>query len=34
MQLLKKLNIIDYICIYGAYKLLYMTPIYNYATTT
>jgi hypothetical protein len=34
MQLLKKSNIIDYICNYGVYKLSYKKHIYNYGATT
>jgi hypothetical protein len=33
MQLLKKLNIIDYVCMYDVYKLLYKTPIFNLFVT-
>jgi hypothetical protein len=29
MQLLKKSNAVDYICMYDVYKLLYKRPIFN-----
>jgi len=29
MQFLKKLNMVDYICMYDVYKLLYRRPIFN-----
>jgi len=29
MQFLKKLNMVDYICMYDVYKLLYKRPIFN-----
>jgi hypothetical protein len=29
MQLLKKMNMVDYICMYDVYKLLYKKPIFN-----
>jgi hypothetical protein len=29
MQLLKKSNMVDYICMYDVYKLLYKGPIFN-----
>jgi hypothetical protein len=33
MQLLKELNMVDYICIYDVYKLPYKKPIFNSLTT-
>jgi hypothetical protein len=33
MQLLKKSNMVDYECMYGAYKLLYRKPIFNSLAT-
>jgi hypothetical protein len=33
MQLLKKSNMIDYICMYDVYKLMYRRPIFNSLAT-
>jgi hypothetical protein len=33
MQLLKKSNMVDYICMYDVYKLLYKRPIFNSLVT-